>query len=103
MALRYHPDKAGSEYANKFQLITQAYIYLLNKCEQDEYQEERMTRPVTQQTYRETDENVEGVHNIYINKDKYLMMLLIMESTLSVEKCILFIKIKLLQEYKSVD
>lgn len=31
------------------------------------------------------------------------MMLLIMESTLSVEKCILFIKIKLLQEYKSVD
>ncbi len=71
LALRYHPDKAGSEYANKFQLITQAYIYLLNKCEQEEYQQERMTRPVTQQIYRETDENVEGVHNIYINKDKF--------------------------------
>ncbi len=71
LALKYHPDKAGPEYANKFQLITQAYIYLLNKCEQSEYQEERLTRKVTKQEYRENEESVEGVHNIYINKDKF--------------------------------
>ncbi len=33
MALKYHPDKAGEEYVEQFQVITQSYIYLLKKAE----------------------------------------------------------------------
>jgi hypothetical protein len=33
MALKYHPDKAGEEYTEQFQVITQSYIYLLKKAE----------------------------------------------------------------------
>ncbi len=33
MALKYHPDKAGQEYADHFGVITQSYIYLLKKAE----------------------------------------------------------------------
>jgi hypothetical protein len=33
MALKYHPDKVGQEYAEHFQVITQSYIYLLKKAE----------------------------------------------------------------------
>ncbi len=70
MALKYHPDKAGPEYANQFQLITQAYIYLLNKCEESNKYEKKFTQEVKQQKYQD-DINEEGVHNIYLNKDKF--------------------------------
>ncbi len=70
MALKYHPDKAGPEYANQFQLITQAYIYLLNKCEEENKYEKKFTQEVRQQKY-EDDINESGVHNIYLNKDKF--------------------------------
>jgi hypothetical protein len=33
MALKYHPDKAGEEFTDQFQVITQSYIYLLKKAE----------------------------------------------------------------------
>ncbi len=36
MALKYHPDKAGEEYTQQFQIITQSYIYLLKKAEDNE-------------------------------------------------------------------
>ncbi len=36
MALKYHPDKAGEEYTEQFQVITQSYIYLLKKAEDAE-------------------------------------------------------------------
>jgi curved DNA-binding protein CbpA len=70
MALKYHPDKAGEQYAEHFQLITQAYIYLLNKCEQEHEMEHKISRPVTKQEYVD-DVNEAGVENIYINKDKF--------------------------------
>lgn len=70
MALKYHPDKAGQQYAERFQLITQAYIYLLNKCEQQNELEHKMSRPVIKQEYTD-DVNEAGVENIYINKDKF--------------------------------
>ncbi len=70
MALKYHPDKAGPQYANQFQLITQAYIYLLNKCEEENKYEKKFTQEVKQQKYKD-DINEEGVHNIYLNKDKF--------------------------------
>ncbi len=36
MALKYHPDKVGEKYGDHFQVITQSYIYLLNKAEKME-------------------------------------------------------------------
>ncbi len=33
MALKYHPDKAGKEHAEHFEVITQSYIYLLKRAE----------------------------------------------------------------------
>ncbi len=70
MALKYHPDKAGPEYSNQFQLITQAYIYLLNKCEEENKYEKKFSQEVKQQKY-EDDINESGVYNIYLNKDKF--------------------------------
>jgi curved DNA-binding protein CbpA len=70
LALKYHPDKAGPQYANQFQLITQAYIYLLNKCEEKKHIEERMTTKVSKREYVD-DVNDSSVQNIYINKDKF--------------------------------
>ncbi len=70
MALKYHPDKAGPQYQNQFQLITQAYIYLLNKVDENKQYEDRFTQKVEQRKYRD-DMNEEGVENIYINKDKF--------------------------------
>jgi curved DNA-binding protein CbpA len=70
MALKYHPDKAGPQYANQFQLITQAYIYLLNKCEEKKHVEERMTTKVSKREYMD-DINDSSVQNIYVNKDKF--------------------------------
>jgi hypothetical protein len=34
MALKYHPDKVGEQYAPQFQVITQSYIYLLKSAEE---------------------------------------------------------------------
>lgn len=70
LALKYHPDKAGSEYADQFQLITQAYVYLLNKCEEMRSTETKISREVVHQEY-EDNVNERGVENIYISKDKF--------------------------------
>lgn len=70
LALKYHPDKAGPEYQEHFQIITQAYIYLLNKCEEEKEQSEKMTRKVKKKDYVD-DINEDGVENIYIQKDKF--------------------------------
>jgi curved DNA-binding protein CbpA len=41
MALKYHPDKVGDKYGDHFQIITQSYIYLLNKAEKMEKSRDR--------------------------------------------------------------
>ncbi len=69
MALKYHPDKAGAKYEGKFQLITQSYIYLLNKLEQDDQQKNKTTQKVVKKTY-ENDLN-DGMVNMYVDKDKF--------------------------------
>ncbi len=69
MALKYHPDKAGSKYEGKFQLITQSYIYLLNKLEQEDQQKNKTTQKVVKKTY-ENDLN-DGMVNMYVDKDKF--------------------------------
>ena len=69
MALKYHPDKAGSKYEGKFQLITQSYIYLLSKLEEEDQQKNKMNQKVSKKTY-ENDLN-DGKVNVYIDKDKF--------------------------------
>ncbi len=70
MALKFHPDKVGDQYKDRFQLITQAYIYLLNKMEEKKEVEVKMSKKVTKMEYRD-DINEEGVENIYVSKDKF--------------------------------
>ena len=69
MALKYHPDRAGEKYQEVFQVITQSYIYLLNKCEQFNEHDIKISREVTKSTY---EDNInEKVENIHIDKDKF--------------------------------
>ncbi len=70
MALKYHPDKVGDKYKDQFQLITQAYVYLLNKLEEEKTIKEKTTREVKHSKYRD-DINEDGIENIYISKDKF--------------------------------
>ena len=66
-ALKYHPDKSGDN--DKFQLITQAYIYLLGKAEDNEKLLKKTSVAVENIDY-EDDVN-ENRENIYIDKDKF--------------------------------
>jgi hypothetical protein len=68
-ALKYHPDKAGAKYEDKFQLITQAYIYLLGKAEEHVELDTKMSRKVEKLDYE--DDINQGVENIYVSKDKF--------------------------------
>jgi hypothetical protein len=69
MALLYHPDKAGNKYEDKFQLITQSYIYLLGKAEDNNIINNKINKNVENIDY---EDNInESVENIYIDKDKF--------------------------------
>ena len=68
-ALKYHPDRAGKKYEDKFQLITQSYIYLLTKAEEENIHEIKMNKKVEKSTYE--DDINEGVENIYVSKDQF--------------------------------
>ena len=68
-ALKYHPDKAGKKYEDLFQLITQSYIYLLNKAEQSNSLETKINKKVEKMDY---EDNInQRMENIYVNKDKF--------------------------------
>lgn len=68
-ALKYHPDKVGSKHQDKFQLITQSYIYLLSKCEEKNSLNKKINKNVEDIEY---EDNInEKVENIYISKDKF--------------------------------
>jgi hypothetical protein len=69
MALKYHPDRAGNKYQEKFQLITQSYIYLLTKAEENDELNIKINRSVENTDYE--DDINEKVENIYIDKDKF--------------------------------
>ena len=68
-ALKYHPDRAGQKYQDKFQLITQSYIYLLKKSEEADSLNIKLKKKVEKASYE--DDINEKVENIYINKDKF--------------------------------
>lgn len=68
-ALKYHPDRAGNKYKDKFQLITQAYIYLLGKADENNVLDKKINTKVEKMDYG--DDINEAVENIYIDKDKF--------------------------------
>jgi hypothetical protein len=68
-ALKYHPDKVGKKYEDKFQLITQSYIYLLKKSEEYNDLDIKMNKKVESIIYE--DDINDKVENIYISKDKF--------------------------------
>ena len=68
-ALKYHPDRAGTKYQDKFQLITQSYIYLLGKSEENDIINIKVNKKVEKIDYG--DDINENVENIYINKDNF--------------------------------
>ena len=69
MALKYHPDKVGDKYNNEFQLVTQSYVYLLNKCEKINEIKTKTSKKVEFVEY--TDDVNDSVENIYVSKDKF--------------------------------
>ena len=69
MALKYHPDKVGDKYNNEFQLVTQSYVYLLNKSEKMSEQKNKTSKKVEFVEYE--DDINESVENIYVSKDKF--------------------------------
>jgi hypothetical protein len=68
-ALKYHPDRAGNEYQEKFQLITQSYIYLLAKANVTHDNEIKFSKKVNNSDYE--DDINEDVQNIHIDKDNF--------------------------------
>jgi hypothetical protein len=69
MALKYHPDKVGDKYNNEFQLVTQSYVYLLNKSEKMNELKNKTSKKVEFVEYE--DDINESVENIYVSKDKF--------------------------------
>jgi hypothetical protein len=69
MALKYHPDKVGDKYNNEFQLVTQSYVYLLNKSEKMSEIKNKTSKKVEFVEYE--DDINESVENIYVSKDKF--------------------------------
>ena len=69
MALKYHPDKVGDKYNNEFQLVTQSYVYLLNKSEKMNELKTKTSKKVEFVEY--ADDINESVENIYVSKDKF--------------------------------
>ncbi len=69
MALKYHPDKAGNKYEDMFQLVTQSYMYLLDKAEKAGYIEEKIKKKVEKIDYE--DDINEGRVNIHVDKDNF--------------------------------
>ena len=68
-ALKFHPDRAGEKYKDRFQLITQSYIYLLRKAEENNSVNIKINKKVEKAEY---EDNInEKVENIYIDKDKF--------------------------------
>ena len=73
LVLKYHPDKVGDAFKDQFQMITQAYLYLLDKLEKEKEIEQKTTKKVTMEKYEDKRRDIEedGVENIHIDKDNF--------------------------------
>jgi hypothetical protein len=68
-ALKYHPDRAGKKYEDRFQLISQSYIYLLKKSEENNSLNIKINKKVEKMEY---EDNInDNLENIYVSKDKF--------------------------------
>ena len=52
-ALKYHPDKCGDKYQDKFQLITQSYIYLLKIADENNILDTKINKEVKNISYED--------------------------------------------------
>jgi len=71
-ALKYHPDKnigQNKDTSDLFNLITNAYIYLLKKSEETHEVSIKINKVVNKQEYN--DDINENVHNIHLDKDNF--------------------------------
>lgn len=69
LALKYHPDKNGEKTDYEFKLITQSYYYILNKINNTQKYQNKMSQDVT---YQEYEDNVnEPKYNIHLDKDNF--------------------------------
>lgn len=64
LALKYHPDKNNGEFLDHFLVIKEAYKYLKEKMEKENYYETKTQQDVVRQEYnvREFDSNRKNVH-----------------------------------------
>jgi len=73
LILKYHPDKVGDKYKDQFQIITQAYLYLLNVIEKENELSEKTKKKVNIEYYEDKIHEIqdEGVENIHVDKDNF--------------------------------
>lgn len=69
MAVKYHPDRNNGQTGDEFKLITQSYLYILKKKEEDNSLSDKINRQVTHQQY--ADNINEQRENIYLDKDNF--------------------------------
>ena len=70
-ALKYHPDKniGNKDTSDLFNLITNAYIYLLKKAEEFNENEIKINKDVVDSLYE--DDINDNVHNVHLDKDNF--------------------------------
>ena len=69
MAIKYHPDRNNGETEEEFKLITQSYLYILNKNKKNNYLQEKINKDVVYQEYQ--DNINEPRENIHLDKDNF--------------------------------
>ena len=69
LALQFHPDRNNGKTEGEFQIITQAYCYLLNKKNEENKYENKINQDVTFQKYK--DNINEKKFNIHLDKENF--------------------------------
>ena len=68
LALKYHPDKSNNTEKH-FQVITQCYLYLINKYKEDNKNNIKINEPVIKKEY---EDNInKDFYNIHLDKDNF--------------------------------
>ena len=70
LALKYHPDRCEKNTEKHFQLITQSYLYLINKYKQKENLDSKINKEVINKEYSE-EQQTDNLHNVHLDVDKF--------------------------------